>query len=70
MGKVVKLCSIPKCDVPGCTNIAQNLNGGDNPKRRKSSWVREKYGVKNGWVCGKHHSKHVAKKRGKKISQK
>jgi len=66
MGKVVKLCSIPKCEIPGCTNVAQNLTGGDNPSRRKSAWVREKYGVKNGWICGKHHSKYVAEKRGKK----
>lgn len=51
---------IPRCEVPGCTKIAQNLTGGVNPKRRKSSWVREKYDVKDGWCCSYHHTHRIA----------
>ena len=58
--KLVISNSIPTCDVPGCTKVAQNLTGGENPKRRKSSWVREKYGVEHGWTCHKHHSHRIA----------
>jgi 5-methylcytosine-specific restriction endonuclease McrA len=57
---VVKINSIPKCEVPGCNKIAQNLTGGENPGRRKSSWIRERYGVENGWCCSYHHTHRIA----------
>jgi hypothetical protein len=56
--------SIPKCEVPGCCNPAQLTTSLANPKYRKSKWVREEYGVENGYVCGKHHSRKVAENRG------
>ena len=55
--KLVINNSIPTCQVSGCNKIAQNTGYG---KRRKASWVREKYGVEEGWVCNKCHSQRIA----------
>lgn len=52
--------NIPICEVPGCCKPAHNTTGGENPKRRKSSWVRERYGVENGWCCSYHHTHRIA----------
>lgn len=60
MKLVVDNNNVPKCQVPGCNKVAQNLTGGENPKRRKSSWVREEYGVEEGWVCSYHHAERIA----------
>ena len=57
---------MPLCEVPGCTNHAQLTTSLANPKYRKSNWVREEFGVENGYVCGMHHSRKVAEKRGMK----
>jgi hypothetical protein len=57
---------IPMCEVTGCCNQAQLTTSLDNPKYRKSVWVREEYNVENGYVCGKHHSRKVAANRGLK----
>ena len=57
---------MPLCEVPGCCNEAQLTTSLANPKYRKSNWVREEYGVENGYVCGKHHSRKVAENRGMK----
>lgn len=56
----------PICQVPGCGKQSQNITGGDNPKYRKSKWVREEYGVEEGWVCSTHHANKIAKKHGAK----
>ena len=48
----------PKCQVPGCGKNAHNTNTTANPKWRKASWVREEFGVEEGYVCGKHHFKN------------
>ena len=45
----------PFCEVPGCGKLAHNVGYG---RYRKASWVREEFGVENGWVCGKHHYKN------------
>ena len=45
----------PVCEVPGCGKLAHNVGHG---RYRKASWVREEFGVENGWVCGKHHFKN------------
>ena len=55
---------IPLCQVPGCCNKAQNTKSNATPYYRRASWVREEYDVSPGYVCGKHHSRNVAKKRG------
>ena len=65
-GYIMKLIinnSIPTCEVPGCNKVAQNTGNG---RRRKASWVREMYGVEEGWVCAKHHGAKIAEKRGAK----
>ena len=56
MGDVIRLR--PKCEVPGCGKFAHNTNTTANPRYRKSSWVREEFGVEHGYVCGKHHFKN------------
>lgn len=47
----------PKCEVPGCENMAQNTNTSANPRWRKSKWVREEFGAENGYVCQSCHGK-------------
>jgi hypothetical protein len=58
--------NIPTCQVTGCCSTAQNTTGGENPRYRKAKWVREEYGVEEGWVCAKHHGEKIAEKRGAK----
>jgi hypothetical protein len=64
--KIVVDNSVPRCEVPGCDNHAQNVTGGLFPKYRKSKWVREEHSAPNGWVCAKHHGEKVAAKHGLK----
>lgn len=47
----------PQCQVEGCNKLAHNTNTTAYPKYRKATWVREQYGVKEGYVCNKHHQK-------------
>jgi len=47
----------PKCQVPGCGKYAQNTNTTAKPRWRRASWVVEKFGVTDGYVCSKHHFK-------------
>ena len=47
---------MPKCEIPGCNKIAQNINTALNPKPRKGKWVAEEFGG-DGYVCGTHHQK-------------
>jgi cytochrome c553 len=61
--KVTKI-DVPVCDVPECNKLAQNTRSVASPYWRKALWVREKYGVKNGYVCVKCHNKNIAKKHG------
>lgn len=63
---LTKNSETPTCQVPGCCNKADNLRGGENPNYRKSKWVREEYGVEEGWVCKKHHNRKIAERRGEK----
>jgi 5-methylcytosine-specific restriction endonuclease McrA len=56
----------PTCEYPGCNASAQNVTGGDNPKFRRAKWLREEFGVENGWICATHHGKRIAKKHGAK----
>ena len=56
MGDVIAMR--PKCEVPGCGKNAHNTNTTANPRYRKAFWVREEFGVENGYVCGKHHFKN------------
>lgn len=56
----------PTCEYPGCNKPAQNVTGGDNPKFRRAKWLREEFGVENGWICATHHGKRIAKKHGVK----
>jgi 5-methylcytosine-specific restriction endonuclease McrA len=42
----------PKCQVPGCNKTAQNAG---YERWRKASWVKEKFGVEEGYVCHAHH---------------
>ena len=55
---------IPLCQVPDCCNKAQNIKSNASPYYRRSKWVREAYDVSPGFVCGKHHTRNVAKNRG------
>jgi len=63
---------IPRCEVPGCCAPAQfthyHYSKSDITKRerkyRKSSWVREIHGAKNGWVCATHHFSFLAERKG------
>lgn len=55
---------VDMCEVPGCCAPAQLRTNKENPKYRKSKWVREMYGVKNGFVCGTHHMNYLTKKNG------
>lgn len=45
----------PRCDVPDCTNLAQNTRSKDNPHWRNASWIREEYGTATGYCCQSHH---------------
>ena len=56
----------PACEVSGCDNLAQAIDGGNNPRYRKSKWVREEHNAPNGWVCSRCHGKRIAKKHGVK----
>jgi len=56
----------PSCEVPGCDNLAQPITGGNNPRYRKTKWVREEHNASNGWVCSRCHGKKIAKKHGVK----
>ena len=53
-----------KCEVPGCDKFAQNTRTALNPRSRKSKWVREEYGVEEGYVCATHHLEYHAKQNG------
>ncbi len=48
----------PKCQVPGCGKNAHNTSTTANPRWRKATWVKEEFGVEEGYVCGKHHMKN------------
>ena len=50
----------PKCQVPNCGKNAHNKSTTANPRWRKASWVREEFGVEEGYVCNKHHFKNYA----------
>jgi hypothetical protein len=41
------------CQVPDCKKTAQNAGHG---RWRKANWVREEFGVEEGYVCQEHHS--------------
>ena len=64
--KIVVGNSVPRCEVPGCDNHAQNTSSALFPRYRKSKWVREEHSAPNGWVCHQHHTKKVAAKHGLK----
>lgn len=55
---------IPLCQVPGCCNIAQNIKSNASPYYRRAKWVLSEFNVSPGFVCGKHHSRNIAKNRG------
>ena len=58
------MTNIPKCQVPGCCENAQNTKTKVNPYYRKASWVREEFNVEEGYVCGKHHTQKIADNHG------
>jgi|ETN07SMinimDraft_1059922.scaffolds.fasta_scaffold01896_5 hypothetical protein len=55
---------VPVCEVSGCNKFAQNTRATAFPRWRKAVWVREKYGVIDGYVCSACHNKNIAKKHG------
>ena len=59
----------PKCDIPNCDKKAQNQNTKKNPRWRKAVWVREEFGVENGYICSNCHYKKIADNNGEKNIQ-
>jgi hypothetical protein len=51
----------PKCQVPGCNRNAHVISKLENWSFRKSSWVMEKYGVRPGYCCSRHHDEHYGR---------
>jgi hypothetical protein len=50
----------PPCDVPFCTKRAELVGKKGEIRYRRSSWVREEFGVENGYVCTMHHNLHYS----------
>jgi 5-methylcytosine-specific restriction endonuclease McrA len=59
----------PKCQVPGCTRNAQLQSDLATGKFRKMKWVREDFGVQEGYVCQVHHKRKCAENKGMSIGQ-
>lgn len=66
MDKLIENGIRPKCEVPGCCNDAQYHGKSKTGKKvfRTAVWVKEKYNVRKGYICGNHYYEEISKRKG------